>query len=610
MDVVERTAHVRIRGPARLAWALLADSERVDRAIGAPPSRYTVQTQRGDLGPLRIGHANTAIGPTTWTETGTWSEGRWFDGTRNHPDGPIATIRYRVDVAADAEGSTVGLRFAVTTRAPEARPIAEAIAEAAMKRLTRLAGEVDRLLADVADEPERAALRVLEPHLLRAPPSLLFRRPQPTHEAALAAGIERLAAADVAAPVRDALAGLLRTGPDEVLAELRPRVIARTLGLAERELLNGCVEAVRAGLLTLEWRPICASCRNPTASKGSLAGLGSEAACLVCAATTPIDAARSLEAVFVAAPAVRRVERLLHCASGLTFRPWVVGGAQLAPHETVEVALPTTAGDLDLGVRGSPAPVATVLAGATDRVEVTFDPAGLVTVRRLTADAPTLVVINRSSGHAEVEARRTDDDPERTLAVDLFALPSFRDVFAGDRPDSGTSLTVGRLAVLFADIVGSTATYTTLGDGPAYALVERYFGVMRAVVDASGGTVVKTMGDAVLAVFPDVQRAIEAAFALHEASAGLLHAHGLALRVGLHEGSCLAVNANGTLDYFGATVNLAARLQGRAGPRETAMTADTADRNVTRLREAPTVREDVLFKGFPASVACARVHHD
>jgi class 3 adenylate cyclase len=87
-------------------------------------------------------------------------------------------------------------------------------------------------------------------------------------------------------------------------------------------------------------------------------------------------------------------------------------------------------------------------------------------------------------------------------------------------------------------------------------------------VGAHGGAIVKTMGDAVMATFTSPEDAMLCAIDMVtacEASHGDLGVH---VKVGLHEGPCLAVRANDRLDYFGTTVNVAARLQAQAGSSE------------------------------------------
>ena len=84
----------------------------------------------------------------------------------------------------------------------------------------------------------------------------------------------------------------------------------------------------------------------------------------------------------------------------------------------------------------------------------------------------------------------------------------------------------------------------------------RHLDLLRDAVSREDGAVVKAMGDAIMAVFPRPVAAVRAMRRAQEAAAG----RPLALKVGIHVGPCIAVSQNGVLDYFGSTVNLAARL--------------------------------------------------
>jgi class 3 adenylate cyclase len=84
----------------------------------------------------------------------------------------------------------------------------------------------------------------------------------------------------------------------------------------------------------------------------------------------------------------------------------------------------------------------------------------------------------------------------------------------------------------------------------------QHLDVLRDAVVAEGGAVVKAMGDAIMAVFTRPAAALRAGLAAQHAVAG----RPLELKVGIHTGPCIAITQNGALDYFGSTVNLAARL--------------------------------------------------
>jgi class 3 adenylate cyclase len=94
--------------------------------------------------------------------------------------------------------------------------------------------------------------------------------------------------------------------------------------------------------------------------------------------------------------------------------------------------------------------------------------------------------------------------------------------------------------------------------------------VLHEVVASEAGAVVKTIGDAVMATFATPDRALAAALKMREAMRKLnaeRNREDLLLKIGMHEGPCLAVMLNDRLDYFGQTVNIAARVQGLAMSR-------------------------------------------
>jgi class 3 adenylate cyclase len=136
---------------------------------------------------------------------------------------------------------------------------------------------------------------------------------------------------------------------------------------------------------------------------------------------------------------------------------------------------------------------------------------------------------------------------------------------------SAGGLAVKRVAVLFTDIKGSTALYDRIGDMKAFNLVRQHFGVLRDVIAANQGALVKTIGDAVMASFHEPLNAIRAALDMLAQIRRFNDSVGdelITLKIGAHVGECLAVTLNQRLDYFGRTVNLAARVQGLAAEKE------------------------------------------
>src|SRR5580765_7587631 len=138
--------------------------------------------------------------------------------------------------------------------------------------------------------------------------------------------------------------------------------------------------------------------------------------------------------------------------------------------------------------------------------------------------------------------------------------------------------------VLFADVEGSARLYELAGNGTAADAVRRCLDVMHGATKDSGGRVVKTIGDGLMAVFPNPDRATQAATRMHLAVSALPSIDGeqLALRIGFHAGSVLQRDG----DIFGDTVNLAARLAAQATKGQVLTSADTAAKLTPVLRSA------------------------
>ena len=175
----------------------------------------------------------------------------------------------------------------------------------------------------------------------------------------------------------------------------------------------------------------------------------------------------------------------------------------------------------------------------------------------------------------------------------------------------GDEVAVARVTLLFTDLRRSTDLYGRIGDAAAYHLVRQHFALLGAIVRRHNGALVKTIGDAIMAAFTVPVDALGAAL---EIQRGLraFNATGdspVAIKVGLHEGPCIAVTLNGRLDYFGTTVNMAARLEGQSDGDDIVLSEAVAeDPAVTAmLAGLDCGRETTTLKGFETPVAFHRI---
>ncbi len=203
---------------------------------------------------------------------------------------------------------------------------------------------------------------------------------------------------------------------------------------------------------------------------------------------------------------------------------------------------------------------------------------------------PALWIAGDALHHLLAQAQTV---PHGEAPADQSDVP--RHLPAPTRSTYDQRLKITSLTFLFTDLKGSTALYERVGDLVAYDLVRQHFHVLYEIVAAEAGAIVKTIGDAVMATFVTPDRALAAALKMREAMTRINAERAnedLLLKIGIHEGPCLAVTLNNSQDYFGQTVNMAARVQGLASSRAIFVTQPVIDDKKTanilaEIRPAP-----------------------
>jgi class 3 adenylate cyclase len=190
----------------------------------------------------------------------------------------------------------------------------------------------------------------------------------------------------------------------------------------------------------------------------------------------------------------------------------------------------------------------------------------------------------------------------------LLTNQTFRDIYGTDTLDVDQRLKITSLTFMFTDLKGSTALYDRVGDLVAFDLVREHFRVLNDIVAAETGAVVKTIGDAVMATFSTPDRAVAAALRIRDAMQDIGDGHGgqgLLVKIGIHEGPCLAVVLNDRQDYFGQTVNIAARVQGLAVSRAIFATGPVIEHLGTSK-----LLESAGLKPMPQRAALRGIEHE
>jgi adenylate cyclase len=161
------------------------------------------------------------------------------------------------------------------------------------------------------------------------------------------------------------------------------------------------------------------------------------------------------------------------------------------------------------------------------------------------------------------------------------------------------------LAVLFADVSGSTKLYEALGDTQAKVLIDEALSGMKGVTERHRGRVIKTIGDELMCVFPDAERGFLAATDMQTLVNALAVMKGVKrmIRVGFHAGPVIEEKG----DVFGDTVNVAARMAGIAKGMQIMTTRTTVDALPAALRASTRPIFALAVKGKADDLAVCEV---
>lgn len=164
------------------------------------------------------------------------------------------------------------------------------------------------------------------------------------------------------------------------------------------------------------------------------------------------------------------------------------------------------------------------------------------------------------------------------------------------------------VAILFADVVGSTHLYEALGDERARETVQQCLKVMREATEQFGGAVIKTMGDEVMSTFPSADDAMSAASQMQKritsaSRASAAEGTHVAIRIGCHFGPVVVEDR----DIFGAAVHTANRMTSQAKAGQILTTASTVEQLTGEWRALARQIDVATVKGYSSEMALFEV---
>jgi class 3 adenylate cyclase len=419
----------------------------------------------------------------------------------------------------------------------------------------------------------------------------------------------------------DAIEQLARHAPGHALCRINAIDFAHSAGLDEERAIAGLLHATRLGLFDLHWNILCPSCGGVLDTNATLKTVTRlEYRCAFCAAGYEPVLDEVVEVTFTVNPRLRAIAahhpetlppldyyRQIFWSSGIELPPEDVFAREMdeAILETVELP----AGDkaiLSLSLPPGTAIVFDPVTHSAQFIEVKGEARrerqSLAMLLDRSAAPPAVATLHPGPVRLNIENREStralpsvwiagpalDKLLSRrkpfVTAKRLLSNQTFRNIYHADTLDVEQRLKITSLTFLFTDLKGSTALYDQVGDLVAFDLVRAHFRLLTDIVGAEAGAVVKTIGDAVMATFPTPNRAVAASLRMRDAMRRLNEERkrdDLLLKIGIHEGPCLAVMLNERQDYFGQTVNIASRVQNLASSQAIYATGSVVDHEAT-----------------------------
>jgi class 3 adenylate cyclase len=578
--------------PPEAVWPFASDTARFNEIAGLNP--YTVEDRVDSDGRVRrLARSHIGPLPMRWQEGyGEWRENRQWIIVREYETGPMR--RMQVSTELRAEGDGCRLLFAV-----------DAETSGLLGLIAKAFGLLDRECANILAAIERLVRDSEKKENLFE--SNLIKRDARTRLDALSVD---LAADPASHGLIPNLVRFLDCAPTVSLRGMRPLELARRWSASPDHVVELFLAAARRGILVMGWDLLCPRCRGAKSRVATLHDLPEGAHCSSCNIDYQRNFSSNVELTFRPEAWLRPLPEGEFCLLGPGSAPHVKFQAEVAARSSKTY---------DVTLEPGPYRFRTVEAGGETDADLTPDDAMPAIIAH-----GSEIRLEAAGSHNQLAVRNETDRPlyfvieDRRWVADaltgdrVIAMPVFRRLCPEQLLRPGDDAEIGRITILFTDLVGSTSLYDSLGDATAYNLVRDHFAFLSERVQRHNGFIVKTVGDAVMAAFSHSDDAVRAALAIQDDVAAFNstnRAGAIALKLGLHSGACIAVTAAGVLDYFGATVNIAARLEHQCAAGEVVVSGAMLDDPATNAAlDGRILREDqAILRGFNAPLRFVRV---
>jgi adenylate cyclase len=540
-------------------WPVLSDTNRLFRDLGQLPiEKASLSHGR------RKGYKELTYEPLHRTdmweeEPFQWEAPYHFSVRRNYKSGYLSELNISFELRPDATGSTIHVRFSGIASGLTGYLFAKKTFNSRFRfKLKKLLNTFDEAIAE-------KRLPRAKKHLISIP----FPKRWDLHR-------ERLADLSGEPELARLLVDNLKKGHVSDLNRLSPIRLAKVWGKPLRKVTELMFFAAKLDLLNFGWNVICPECQEVVKHSKKLSGISDPVYCKQCETDFNVDFHQSIELNFQPHPLVRKLQRKIYCLDSPSYRPGVLMNVVLKPGQKRFVQLKLSVGTYRFHSSHSDE---CVIARADDEgmenVTLHFRKKSDVTQHVNLSKSPNLIIHNQSDEEIIVQCENLSREEYSISPAIVTSWQTFRNLFPRELIRPKKRFHSSNLTILFTDLYNSSNLYRKGGDESALGLVMNHFDILEKAIIDQRGSVVKTIGDSVMAIFPKPVYALKAFHKAEELlSSQKENGHAVELKGGIHTGDCMAVTLNNRIDYFGNSVNIASRLADSASSGQIVISAN------------------------------------
>lgn len=585
------TWSIQLSSSAGDLWPFVSDANQIFRLLGTPSVKRTQLTRSAPKGFIEVTNSRLSSYSLWEQEPYYWEKPYRFGTTRKYKVGVIKKLKYQVELIPNNDGTLINTKIWISP----SRQNLFFLAKFYIDRIIKL-----RYFRILKDYDKCASNQLLRYEINSNKP--LVRGA----EARIKKITKQLIEDTKRKRIVNHLIQFIKKADDEDLVRIHPFHLAEYWGEKKYSVLNVFLHATKLNFLDFNWDVCCPNCKSPKNTVRKLKEIRTSHYCDECDLDFELDFNTNTHMVFTPHPLIRKISRRRYSFGEPSATSHKISQhfLKIGENKYLDVKLDEGTyyfksnnhkGHLILHAREEG--IDTFSLHLTDQdfngqeVEVsTF---------------PNITIVNDSSKKQVCFIEKKDWKEEATFASEVGSAHDFRSLFPREVLKEGTNAKASGVTMLFTDLMNSTEFYRTEGDEFAIGRVMSHFKIIQQIIAEERGGIVKTIGDSVMAVFREPVSALKAVERIQQIFTGSTGiGDSFKIKAGIHYGDCTTVNLNDRTDYFGTTVNIAARLVDIAKEKEIVISEAVFNHPDVQLylskkKEILFVKEDQIeLKGF------------